>query len=386
MIGLSDQNKQLAAWCALWRAPGVGVHTFAKILTAFTSPLDFFAASDADCRKRLPHLAEPKLRQWRESFANEAFLPDIEWLVKDAQHHIITYLDAAYPPLLKKIPDAPPLLYVLGDVALLQSAQIAVVGSRNATPVACELTTAITQQLARSHLTITSGLALGIDGVAHRAALDAGGTTIAVVATGLDKVYPARHYALAHEIAEHGALVSEFPIGTGVRQGYFPRRNRVISGLSLGVFVAEASIKSGSLITARQAGEQGREVFAMPGSVNNPLARGCHQLIREGAKLVESAEDILEELLPLARAELELQSPPPEAAQAPAATPPLADEDAEALNELLTAMGYDPCRIDDLVARSQLTSEQISAMLLVLELDGRVVRLPGGRFQQTTTQ
>ena len=227
-------------------------------------------------------------------------------------------------------------------------------------------------------MTVTSGLALGIDGAAHEGALS-GGNTIAVVGTGLDRVYPARHRDLAHRVAAHGAIVSEYPIGTGVRAGNFPRRNRIISGLSLGVLVVEASAQSGSLITARLAAEQGREVFAIPGSIHNPLVKGCHRLIREGAKLIETAQDVLEELYPLARANLELQQKQPE--NAPEATVAAADTSEE---RLLQAMGYDPCRVDDLVPRLELTSAEISAMLIILELDGRVAALPGGMFQRVT--
>ena len=208
---------------------------------------------------------------------------------------------------------------------------------------------------------------------AHHGRLRGGGKTIAVVGTGLDRVYPARHHDLAHRISAQGAIVSEYPIGTGVRSGNFPRRNRIISGLALGVLVVEASAQSGSLITARLAADQGREVFAIPGSIHNPLAKGCHRLIKDGAKLIETAQDVLEELYPLARANLEMQiqSAPPAAATT--------DNDS---HPLLEAMGFDPCRVDDLVARLDLTPAEISAMLIIFELDGRVAALPGGMFQR----
>lgn len=374
-------ENPLAAWCALWRAPGVGVRTFARLLSAFGSPAAFFETSEAEVRAKLPDVAVEKWRAWRAVYREQAYAADLEWLSGGDDRHILTLEDPAYPPLLKEIPDPPPLLFVQGDLTTLPAGQVAVVGSRQVTPGGRACAAGIVGALAAQGLVITSGLALGADGMAHENALQAGGRSVAVVATGLDRVYPARHRALAHRIAGNGALVSEFPIATGVRQTHFPRRNRIISGLSLGVFVVEASRQSGSLITARHAVEQGREVFAMPGSVHNPLVRGCHELICQGAKLVERAEDILEELLPLAQAGLDLYAADPPADEGGTAP----EQDGESGEEmvLLEAIGYDPCRVDDLVERTRLTSERISAMLLVLELDGRVARLPGGFFQRT---
>lgn len=376
----------LAAWCALWRAPGVGVRTFARLLSAFGSPAAFFEAGEAEVRAKLANVAVEKWRTWRATYQEKAHLPDIEWVAGGDNRHIITLEDPAYPPLLKEIPDPPPLLFVHGDCTALLRAQLAVVGSRHLTPGACECGAGIVRALVAKGLVITSGLALGADGVAHENALHAGGRTVAVVATGLDRVYPARHRELAHQIAANGAIVSEFPIATGVRQTHFPRRNRIISGLSLGVFVVEASRQSGSLITARHAVEQGREVFAMPGSVLNPLVRGCHELIRQGAKLVEQVEDILEELPPITQ----MESDPGAAVSSMDSDTATASvekgHESAAETALLQAIGYDPCRIDDLVERTRLTSEQISAMLLVFELDGRVARLPGGFFQRTADQ
>ncbi len=377
-------EEALAAWCALWRAPGVGARTFARLLAAFGSPAAFFETSEADVRAKLADIAMEKWRAWRAAYREHGHAADITWLAGDENRHILTLADPAYPPLLKEISDPPPLLFVQGDCATLLAGQLAVVGSRQITTGARECTAQIVDTLVAKGLVITSGLALGADGVAHESALQGGGRTVAVVATGLDRVYPARHRDLAHRIAANGAIVSEFPIATGVRQQYFPRRNRIISGLSLGVFVVEASRESGSLITARHAVEQGREVFAMPGLVKNPLTKGCHALIRQGAKLVERGEDILEELLPLAQASLDLRASTPQVNRMK--TPRKAQGETRQESGLLAAMGYDPCRVDDLVERTELTSEQISAMLLLFELDGRVARLPGGFFQRTVGQ
>lgn len=363
----------LRAWCALLRAPGVGSKTYHALLEAFGSPEAFFHASKAELRKRLPQANIDKLSAWQAMLNDSAVNADLDWLAQGGGRHIISLHDPAYPPLLREIADAPPLLFVHGDASLLASAQIAIVGSRNATEPARRTCHAFAQAFVQAGLTVTSGLALGIDGAAHEGALQGGGKTIAVVGTGLDRVYPARHHELAHRISAQGAIVSAYPIGTGVRPGNFPQRNRIISGLSLGVLVVEASAQSGSLITAHLASEQGREVFAIPGSIHNPLAKGCHRLIKEGAKLIETAQEVLEELYPLARANLEMQLQ-----NAPLATDP--PENRE--EPLLEAMGYDPCRVDDLVARLNLTPAEISAMLIMYELDGRIAALPGGMFQR----
>jgi DNA processing protein len=257
---------------------------------------------------------------------------------------------------------------VQGDRALLARPQLAVVGSRNPTPVGRQNATAFARALAQAGLGITSGLALGIDTAAHQGALDAGGTTLAVAGTGLDRVYPPRNRALAHAIAARGALVSEFAVGAGPRAEHFPRRNRLISGMSLGVLVVEAALQSGSLITARLAGEQGREVFALPGSIHSPLARGCHALIRQGAKLVETAQHILEELGPLARAATTAAAPDRRL------VPGLAPLEAQ----LLECLGYEATHIDALIERSGLTPDAVSSILLALELRGVVLAGPAG--------
>lgn len=294
------------------------------------------------------------------------------WL-DDPSNHLLPITDPAYPTLLREISDAPALLFVRGDPSVLSTPQIAVVGSRNPSRGGCDNARAFSEHLSQAGLAITSGLALGIDACAHEAALTADGKTIALAATGLDRVYPAAHRNLAHRIATKGALVSEFALGTPPRREHFPQRNRLISGLSLGVLVVEAALKSGSLITARLAAEQGREVFAIPGSIHSPLARGCHALIRQGAKLVETAQDVLEELGALAH----FVGNPASIASTPVAPDP-------AQQSLLDIIGHDPIEIDTLIVRSGLTAGALSSMLLHMELRGLIETRPGGKVQRTS--
>lgn len=299
---------------------------------------------------------------------------DLAWLERPG-NHLLLLDDSRYPPLLRQIHQPPPLLFICGDPACLQLPQLAMVGARNPTPSGRETAWQFAAHLAGGGLAITSGLALGIDAAAHQGALAGGGRTIAVMGTGLDRVYPAKHHELAHAIAERGALVSEFPVGTPALAENFPRRNRLISGLALGVLVVEAALQSGSLITARLALDQGREVFAIPGSIHNPLAKGCHTLLRQGAKLVETAADILEELGALAAANH--PNPSPALTSLPAAdTEPLDSE----YQQLLMAMGESPVGVDLLVERCGLTAEAVSSMLLILELEGYAAAVPGGLY------
>ncbi len=303
-------------------------------------------------------------------------LRDPDWVAVDAclswveqeDCRLILRDDPDYPELLRQIHDAPPLLFVRGDPAVLNHPQLAMVGSRNPTIIGRETAHDFARTLAASGMTVTSGLAMGIDAASHQGALAGGGQTIAVFGTGLDRVYPAKNRDLAHAIVEGGgALVSEYPPGIEPKPANFPRRNRIISGLSLGTLVVEAAQRSGSLITARFAMEQGREVFAIPGSIHNPLARGCHQLIRQGAKLVEGAQDILEELAPQLRVIL----------QEDAADEALVSPDDE-YHILLASMGDGTSSVDQLVQRSGLTADAVSSMLLMLELKGHVVSTAGG--------
>jgi DNA processing protein len=276
---------------------------------------------------------------------------------------------------LLQIPDSPPLLYIHGNVDILSSLQLSMVGSRNPTVSGRRTAKEFAGCLATAGLTITSGLALGIDAASHTGALDVGKPTIAVMGTGLDRVYPASNRDLAHRIAEHGALVSEFPIGTPPKPENFPQRNRIISGLSLGTLVVEAATRSGSLISARCATEQGREVFAIPGSIHNPLSRGCHALIRQGAKLVETAQDIMDELGSLAAAATSTSSSVSESTEH---GPELATD----YMQLLDSMGYSNASVDMLVETSGLTPAIVSSMLLQLELKGFIASCPGGLYNR----
>jgi DNA processing protein len=285
----------------------------------------------------------------------------LDWLAEPG-NALLTLADAEYPPLLLEIPDPPLLLYVNGRPALLAHPAIAVVGSRNATAQGVANAERFSEALSQAGLCVVSGMALGIDTAAHRGALRGPGSTVAVIGTGADVVYPSRNRALAHDIAAGGCLISEYPLGMPGIAANFPRRNRIISGLSRGVLVIEAAAQSGSLITARLAGEQGRDVFAVPGSIHSPLTKGCHLLIRQGAKLVESAQDILEELGSYGSPARSALPPPP--------------------SELLRQIGFDPVDADALATRCALDRAELGTQLLMLEMDGLIERLPGGAYQR----
>jgi DNA processing protein len=299
---------------------------------------------------------------------------DLKWLERSGSR-LIPVTHADFPPLLRQIPDPPAALFVRGDARLLAEPQLAMVGSRNPSSEGRRNAEEFAAYLSRCGLVITSGMALGIDAASHKGALKGSGHTVAVWGTGLDKAYPPRNRELAEEIAAHGSLVSEFPPGTPPLPAHFPRRNRLISGLAVGTLVVEAARQSGSLITARLASEQGREVFAIPGSIHNPMARGCHRLLREGAKLVESAGDILEELAPLLGLELPATEPASGAVSAEA------PEDPE-YRLLLNSLDFAPTSVDSLVERTGLTPDVVSSMLLMLELQGHVETSPGGRYSR----
>lgn len=358
----------LEQWLVLYHAPGIGTATLQQLLDHFGEPATVLAAGSDVLRKF--GLSETSIHALRHP-AQEAVDRDLGW-AGQAGNHIISRTDPAYPPLLGQLPDAPPLLYLHGDPTVLSAPQLAMVGSRNPTPSGRQTATDFARHLAAAGLVITSGLAIGIDSASHQGALDAGGQTIAVMGTGLDRVYPASNRTLAYRIAERGALVSEFPVGTPPLAENFPRRNRIISGLSLGTLVVEAAVRSGSLISARNATEQGREVFAIPGSIHNPLSRGCHALIRQGAKLVETAMDVIDELGPLAAS----CRPCEESVPAPDTTWQPADE----YMQLIENMGFDNIRVDQLVVRSGLTPAEVSSMLLQLEMSGYVASSPGGNY------
>ncbi len=364
-------RDELAAWLRLLLTPGLSRAAARQLLAAFGLPEAVWAqAPEVWGRVVEPTLAQA-MAQAPEGFDGVVQAHE-RWLAQDAQRHAITLADPRYPAALLDTTDPPLLLFVQGRLdALARPQRLAIVGSRNPTPQGAQNAQAFAQSLAASGLCIVSGLALGIDGAAHEGALRAGGLTLAVVGTGLDRVYPSRHRDLAHRIAEQGALLSEYPLGAPPLAHHFPQRNRVIAGLSMGTLVVEAALQSGSLITARLASEQGREVFAIPGSIHSPQSRGCHALIRQGAKLVESAQDVLEEL--------RLSDPAPRAA-GPAALPESESEGAS--GGLLKALGHDPVGLDALLARTGLPASALQAQLLELELQGLVARLPGGLLQR----
>ena len=351
-------SAEAAQWIGLSLIAGLGSQSMRGLLAAFGTPAQIL---DTPLQKLTQVVPEAVARRIAEGLDADASRPALEWLQQPG-NHLLTLADAAYPRLLLEIPDPPPLLYAKGCLEMLDRPALAIVGSRNATPQGEKTAQDFAQALSDEGYCIVSGMALGIDGAAHRGGLLGRGGTIAVAGTGMDVVYPSRHRQLAHQIAQHGLLVSEFPLGTPSMAQNFPRRNRIISGLSRGCLVVEAHLQSGSLITARLAAEQGREVFAMPGSIHSPVSKGCHQLIKQGAKLVERMQDILEEFGGKGVPE------PPEMA-----TPP---------SPLLESMGYDPVGMDALIERSGLSSESLSAMLLLLELEGKVAPLPGGRYQR----
>ncbi len=386
---------ELKEWLTLIRTPGLGARRLHPLIHHFKTP---GAILSAGSRLRTFGISQATIT----ALANPDHArveADLNWL-QPPHHHLIHWHSNDYPPQLRTLSDPPLALFAIGDPATLWLPQLAVVGSRNATRGGLDNTRAFAALIARQQVVITSGLALGVDGEAHRAALQANGQTVAVAATGLDRVYPAKHRELAAKIMENGAIVSEFPPGTEPRPGHFPSRNRIISGLSLGTLVVEAGLASGSLITARQAIEQGRDVFAIPGSIHNPLARGCHRLIKQGAKLVESAEDLFEELAPqvrthIAQRQLELsggQDRPikkGQAVEASAEQPNLTigeEQPDDDYQQLLHAIGFDPTTIDQLVERTRLTAEAVSSMLLILELDGKVHSEPGGGYYRRDEQ
>jgi DNA processing protein len=355
---------EIRARALLARLPGVGSTELSALVAAGGGDLASVPASRA--ARDLPAAARDFLASPDERALDE----DLAWLGASGAR-VLLFTDPDYPPLLRETPAPPASLYVLGSLPALVSPQLAMVGSRSPTAGGRDTAREFAAFFARGGLTVTSGLALGIDAACHEGALEGGGLTVAVCATGLDRVYPAEHAGLAARIRAQGALVSEFPPGTAPLRQNFPRRNRIISGLSLGTLVIEAARESGSLITARHAVEQGREVFAIPGSIHSPLSRGCHQLIRQGAKLVEEAGDVLSEL----RISL-----PKETLTAQRSLPLEQGELDKEYEMLLDALGFEPATIDVLVARTRLRLEQIASMLLILELKGRVAALPGGRY------
>lgn len=353
-------DPSLKAWLALSLTRGLGGEGARRLLKEFGSPEAVFAASVSSLKSVIKADIATEISK---GIADDLLAPALAWL-QDGNNHLVTLADSEYPQALLNIPDPPLLLYVKGRLDLLNHAALAIVGSRNATPQGAHNAEAFARSLSDAGLCIISGMAHGIDAAAHRGALQGRGSSIGVVGTGLDKVYPAANRDLAHALASQGTLISEFPLGTPPLAANFPRRNRIISGMSIGCLIVEAGLQSGSLITARLALEQGRDVFAIPGSIHAPQSKGCHALLKQGAKLAETAQDILEELGGL----LAL----------PASNPDTQGADSALLEQL----GFDPVDLDTLGARCGLTVSQLSAMLLTLELEGRVSALPGGLYQR----
>jgi DNA processing protein len=356
-------DAELASWAALAEIHGLGNEGMRRLLQAFGTPEQIFAAPIHALQQHV----KPAIANHIAQGINEASLASLaEWLSQE-DNSLVVLTDADYPQALLNIPDPPLLLHAKGNRTLLNRPALAIVGSRHATAQGIGNAESFAEALSLAGLCIVSGMAHGVDAAAHRGGLKGPGSSIAVVGTGLDRIYPAANRELAHVLAENGLLLSEFPLGTPPLASNFPRRNRIISGLSLGCLVVEASLQSGSLITARLALEQGREVFAIPGSIHAPQAKGCHYLIKQGAKLVEDAQDILGELQ-----HFSALRPMPEAM--PDASSPE--------HPLLVHLGYDPVDMDSLSMRSGLTIEALSAILLQLELEGRVAVLPSGLYQR----
>jgi DNA processing protein len=365
-------RDEVAAWLRLLETPQVGRESARRLLAAFGSPEAVLAAPAAARREVVPaeiakaldlapeHLSALTEATWR-------------WLSDDSSgpRHVLALGDPAYPQLLLQTADPPLLMYLQGDVTLLNAPGIGVVGSRHPTPQGKDNALAFSTHLSQAGWTIVSGMALGIDGAAHEGGLAGAGRTIAVVGTGLDRVYPRRHLELARRIAQHGAIVSEYAIGTPPLPPNFPLRNRIIAGLTRGTLVVEAALQSGSLITARLASEAGREVFAIPGSIHSPQSRGCHALLKQGAKLVESGADVLEEF--------------PARSESTRTVPHEATEIAPTGDPVLEALGFDPVSLDALIARTGWPAPELNAKLLELELMGDVARLPGQLFQRVST-
>jgi DNA processing protein len=374
-IALNDLAlNDLKLWLSLNQIHGLGNAGICQLLAKFGSPEAIFSASINQLREIVDIEIAQKINQGVD---DEAIEPTLKWLEKD-NAHVVTLADTTYPKQLLEISNPPAVLYAIGNLHWLNHPSIAMVGSRSATPQGEKNAEDFAESLCEQGLCVVSGMALGIDGAAHRGALKANGATIAVVGTGLDIVYPARHRDLAHKIAERGLIISEFPLGTPSKAQNFPRRNRVISGLSLGCLVVEANIDSGSLITARLATEQGREVFAIPGSIHSPVAKGCHQLIKQGAKLVETTQDVLEELKNM----LPENTTP---THSPYGLMVKLNSDAAApleANAVLACMGFDPINFESLRTLSGLTTEALSSMLMVLELESKITTLAGGKYQR----
>lgn len=392
---MTDQEHELRARLQVWRAPGFGGVSIQRLLSHFGAIQTALDSSDHELTKA--GLKADKIALLRATHPEDANV-DLDWLQGAEQRNILLPDDPDYPQLLRDTRSAPPLLFTVGNTGLLNDPQIAMVGSRNPSSGGKDNAHAFASHLAQNGLCITSGLALGIDASSHQGALDSKGSTIAVVATGLDIIYPSGNRKLAERIANEGLIISEFPVGVRPQAKNFPRRNRIISGMSVGTLVVEAALRSGSLVTARHAMEQGREVFAIPGSIHNPMSRGCHQLIRQGAKLVETANDILEEvgaqlqgfLLNEGTTDAAMQTALPmkhrrstTLPETPVPRKPEAEYSPDSDERLiLDTLGHDPVPVDQIVLKTGLTTEEVSSMLLMMELQGYIAACGGGHYMR----
>ena len=364
----------LRLWLRLVLTPGVGRTRARQLLAAFGSPAGIFAQSAALLAECLDARTAHAL-EYEPVACASVLEKTLQWLSRSPQHHVLVWEGPGYPMALTDIEDPPVMLFAKGQLgALEQPLALAMVGSRTPSPQGCRDAAAFAGDLAQSAIAVISGLARGIDAAAHEGALKAGGVTIAVVGTGLDIVYPTQNEALAEAIAHKGLLLSEYPPGTPARPSHFPSRNRIISGLSAGTLVVEAALRSGSLITARMALEQGKEVFAIPGSIHSPLSKGCHQLIKQGAKLVESAADILDELQGVWT--------PPRGENAGAHMTSEGSDFESETDPLLKVLGFEAMSLDELQDFTGIDTPSLQVKLLGLELEQRIMRLPGGRFQR----
>ena len=384
-----NDTDEWRAWMIALRTPGLGPSGLRERLAEASGDIGLMLTN----LRQHPSLGEPA-RAWLQRPDEARIAEDMAWLSQPS-HRLLCCTEADFPPQLENIPQPPAALFVVGDASLLLYPQVAIVGARRASTGGMAHARAFALSLAQAGFAITSGLADGIDGAAHLAALDGDARTLAVIGTGPDRVYPRKHHALAKRIADRGALIREFPPGTAARADHFPRRNRLIAGLSLGTLVVEAGLQSGSLITARLAADQGREVFALPGSIHNPLARGCHRLIRDGARLVETAAEIIETLSPAARmlgADLAGRLAANGSGNVGEALIETSDEalfdthsvvgkDSE-YSRLWAELGHDPATLDELVQRTGQSAAALSSMLLMLELEAKVETLPGNRYQR----
>jgi DNA processing protein len=374
------EDEELLAWLTLLRAPGLGAAGMRALLRDAGS-------ARAACRgirkfRQLAGLDQAGL-DWITRPDAARLEADLAWLARPG-HRLLRCDEVDFPPQLEVLPQPPAALFVAGDAAVLLGPQVAIVGARSASAQGLATARDFARTLSRAGLTVTSGMADGIDGAAHVGALEAGGKTVAVVGTGPDQVYPRKHHDLAARIVENGAIVSEFPPGTEARPGHFPRRNRLIAGLALGTLVVEAGLQSGSLITARLAAEAGKEVFALPGSIHNPLAKGCHRLIRDGARLVETAAEVIEALASTAQAqgaELRARLQAADVPETVSSGPPSRTQDPD-YKALFAALGDVPASLDELAGRTGLAPAALSSMLLLLELDGVVAPAVNGRWQR----